>query len=280
MVNDGRIDLMSSVGEARIVEAHERLSTNIRYSICTLVTKPEQYVEMVASFRQGGFGGVDCEFIKIDNSQANTSDAYQGFNMFLTAARGEYIIVCHQDVLLIDPRERLEEALAELDRLDPAWAACGNSGGLSFGALAIRITDPHGTDRRTWTFPAKVHTLDENFIVVRRDANLSVSHDLGGFHLYGTDLCTIADILGRTTYVVDFHVHHLSPGKRDETLAEARRRMVEKYIRAFRGRWVRSSCELMYFSGLPLLARALSTSWSIRLTNKFKLGVRGPKGSR
>ena len=53
--------------------------------------------------------------------------------------------------------------------------------------------------------PAKVHTLDENFIVVRRAANLSLSHDLDGFHLYGTDLCLIADVLGGNRYVIDFH---------------------------------------------------------------------------
>ena len=52
--------------------------------------------------------------------------------------------------------------------------------------------------------PAKVHTVDENFIVVRRATNLSLSHDLDGFHLYGTDLCVIADILGGNCYVIDF----------------------------------------------------------------------------
>ncbi len=56
--------------------------------------------------------------------------------------------------------------------------------------------------------PIRVGSLDENFIVVKRQANLALSHDMSGFHLYGTDLCIIADILGRTSYVVDFHLCH------------------------------------------------------------------------
>ena len=257
-----------SVAASAPAEARNLLATGVRFSICTLVTRAEQYQEMLASFRAKGFDADDCEFIQIDNRRGNTYDAFQGCNLFLTVARGEYVILCHQDIALIDGRPELEHVIEGLDRLDDRWAACGNSGGMSPGRLAIRLTDPHGADQRTADFPARVYSLDENFILVRRSANLSLSSDLSGFHLYGTDLCIVADFLGRSTYVVDFHLRHFSPGKRDHTLTTARRNLVAKYVRAFRSRWVMAPCELVFLSGLPGLSRGLSSSWLARLRRR------------
>ncbi|MET1112723.1 MAG: hypothetical protein ABWX67_14480 [Allosphingosinicella sp.] len=232
----------------------------IRFSICSLVTDHDEYAEMVASFRERGFGGDDCEFLYLDNSEGNNFDAFAGYNLFLTRASGDFVILCHQDILLLEQgRAALEQRLAELDRLDPAWALCGNAGGVDGGALAIRISDPHGADQSTGTFPARALALDENFIVARRDANLALSHDLGGFHLYGTDLCIVADMLGRTAYVIDFHLRHKSAGKTDAGFYAARRAAIAKYRRAFRSRWIRTTCTSFLVSGTPLLGRALST---------------------
>lgn len=230
----------------------------IRFSICSLVTDLDEYAEMVASFRDGGFGASDCEFLYLDNSSGNTFDAFAGYNLFLTRAAGDYVILCHQDILLIGQgRDALEKRLAELDSLDPAWALCGNAGGTADGALAVRITDPHGSDQSVGTFPARARALDENFILVRRDANLALSHDLGGFHLYGADLCILADILGRTAYVIDFHLHHKSAGKTDGSFYAARKAAIAKYRRALRTRRIRTTCTTFGVSGLPMLGRLL-----------------------
>lgn len=234
--------------------------TATRFSICTLVTDPAEYAEMVASFRESGFDGPDCEYLYLDNSEGNAFDAFSGYNLFLTVASGDYIILCHQDILLIDARRAaLELRLAELDALDSTWALCGNAGGGADGKLAVRITDPHGADRATGSFPARAAALDENFIVARRDANLALSHDLSGFHLYGADLCIIADMIGRTAYVIDFHLHHKSGGNIDARFYAARRNAIAKYRRAFRTRWIRTTCTTFLISGLPLLGRAFST---------------------
>jgi hypothetical protein len=45
-----------------------------RYSICTLVTRPGEYDEMVASFRALGFNEPECELIFADNSRGNRYD--------------------------------------------------------------------------------------------------------------------------------------------------------------------------------------------------------------
>src|SRR5262249_7681880 len=80
----------------------------VRYSICTLVTRPDLYAEMIQSFRSYGFDEPDCEFLYLDNTRGNSFDAYSGNNMFLNVARGQFIILCHQDILLIDGRANLD----------------------------------------------------------------------------------------------------------------------------------------------------------------------------
>jgi len=103
----------------------------IKYSVCTLVTKHDQYQEMLDSFRAGGFIPSNSEFIYVDNSQSNKYDGYSATNRFLLVARGEYIILCHQDIRLhADKVEVLDRKIEELNMLDPHWAALGNAGGM------------------------------------------------------------------------------------------------------------------------------------------------------
>lgn len=233
-----------------------------RFSICTLVTDVEEYHEMVASMQQGGFGGIDCEYLYVDNSRSNVADAFEGYNLFLTEAQGNYVLLCHQDILLLDDnRSLLERRLQELDALDPAWGLCGNAGVTHSGRLALRLTDPHGANQALGPFPSRVATLDENFIIVRRDANLGLSHDLAGFHLYGADLCIIAEIMGRSAYVIDFHLVHKSGGTPNARFYEGRVEMMKKYARALRPRAIATTCTNL---------RLDSPYWKARLMAKLR----------
>jgi hypothetical protein len=219
-----------------------------RFSICTLVTRRGEYAEMVESFVGHGFVPADCEYLYIDNSESNRFDAFQGYNLFLSGARGDYIILCHQDILLLeDGRAELEQRLNELTAHDSEWALCGNAGGVSFTRLAIRISDPYGENQSIGSFPARATALDENFIVVRRQANLSLSHDLSGFHFYGADLCMVADFLGQGAYVIDFHLRHKSGGKTDASFHGLRKDVARKYQKAYRHRWIVTTVGGTYF---------------------------------
>jgi len=211
--------------------------SEVRYSLCTLVTRPHEYAEMLRNFGQHGFREEDCEILFVDNSEQNRMDAFAAYNRFLVEARGEYIILCHQDVLLLsDDRAKLDGLLQELTERDPAWAVCGNAGARDNGDVCCRITDPKSDDT-LGSFPEKVICLDENFLVVRRSANLALSSDLRGFHWYGADLCRVADVLGYTAYVIDFHLLHKSKGTFDSTFHQGRLEFAAKYARAFRPRW-------------------------------------------
>ena len=224
------------------------------YSIATLVTKPDQYARMVASLRAGGFDGGDCEYLYLDNTGGNALSAYQGLNRLLDEAEGERILLCHQDLLLLDDgRAVLDARLAQLDKLAPHWGLAGNAGGVAPGRLAIRLTDPHGRDVAIGTLPERVQSLDENFIVVRREARLSFSSDLQGFHFYGTDLCLQAEIAGWSAHVIDFHLEHLSGGLKTADFYVCEQSLREKYSHAFRSRWLQTTCALISISASPML---------------------------
>jgi hypothetical protein len=237
------------------IDVLQRLKeTLIDYSICTLVNNHREYNQMVCSFRKKGFIEPRCEFLYIDNSRKNEHDGFSGLNLFLRAAKGKHIIICHQDIELInDDIDKLDDRLSELDKIDQKWAVAGNAGGKyksNLGELAIRITDPHGADVSRGPFPSRVTSLDENFILVKAGANLALSGNLSGFHLYATDLCIIASILGYNTYVIDFHLNHKSPGKLrkgkelldgEKEFDEIKEIMTEKYSVAFSPQWYSSS---------------------------------------
>jgi hypothetical protein len=222
----------------------------VAFTIGTLVTDRALYGEMRASLQAGGFGEADCEYLFIDNTLPAQVCAYRGLNAVLSAARGRYVILCHQDVRLLgDGRAALEARLSELDRIDPHWALAGNAGGVVPGELALRITDPHGRDQHVGQLPARVVSLDENFIVVKRACRVGFSNDLTGFHFYGADICLGADIMGYASYVIDFHLEHLSGGNKSAAFENAERQFREKWSRALRGRWVQTTCSLVRVAG-------------------------------
>jgi hypothetical protein len=202
----------------------------LAFSICTLVTDHAAYAAMREGFEAGGFTAPDAEYLYLDNSAGNRWDAFTGIPVLLAAARGRRIILCHQDIrLLEDGAAALSARLAELDRIAPCWALAGNAGRIADGGRRMRISDPHGEDRHLGPLPARMVSLDENFLVLRRDAPIGLSHGLSGFHLYGTDLCLQARLAGRSAWVIDFHLRHLSAGRVDAGFRAQQRRMEERY---------------------------------------------------
>lgn len=227
------------VGPRKIVQRLNEVAAPA-YAVCVLVTRADQFGQMRESFVRGGFDPASCEFLVCDNTAGNRADAYVALNEFLQAARAERIILCHQDVLLLDDTRRdLDARLDELGRIDPHWALAGNAGATASGLPHLCLSE-EGLPGTAFggPFPQQVVSLDENFIVVRPEANLALSRDLAGFHHYGTDLCLIADILGWNAWVIDFYLRHLGTGTTDEHYFASARAIEAKYRRALRSRWV------------------------------------------
>lgn len=237
----------------RTVLAGAERAGGVAYSIGTLVNDMAQYQAMRASFADKGFGTDDCEYLIIDNSGPVQTSAYAGLNALLSAARGRYVILCHQDVRLIgDGRAELDRRLAELTARDAAWALAGNAGGIAPGDFALRISDPHGVNQHRGALPARVAALDENFMVVRGGSRIGFSRDLDGFHFYGADICLAAGMLGHSAYVIDFHLAHLSGGVTGASFHTSEAQFRAKWSGALRPRWLQTTCSLLHLSGNTL----------------------------
>lgn len=220
------------------------------FSICSLVTRKEEYQEMLASFLAHGFTEDCCEFLHADNSKECTFDAYTGINHFLKEAKGKYVIICHQDILLHnDTIQGLRTKLSELDALDKNWGLCGNAGAAAPNHVVYHISYPDSGLKSKGKFPLKVAALDENFLIVKNEACLKVSNDLSGFHLYGADLCLQAELNGFNAYVIAFDVIHKSKGNRNEDFYTIRKALIKKYNHFFRSRWIQTNTTIFHLSG-------------------------------
>ncbi len=243
--------------------ADPQINTRL-FTICTLVTRLEQYTSFVESFIAGGFTPETSRYLYISNIGSNTYEAYAGLNLMIAQATTPYIILCHQDVTLLKHGyTELLAQLAELDHLDPDWAAAGNAGGTGKAKYAAHFTNFESKVTKLGTLPAKVESLDENFIVLKRSANIGLSHDLSGFHLYGTDIVIQAIMRGYTSYAIDFHLHHHGEGKMDTTFYRCQAALEIKYNKLFQTRYLQGTCR-----------RILLTS------SKFKLAVQQFKTHR
>lgn len=237
----------------------------LKYSFCSLVTDIDEYNEMVASAKKLGFDD-DVEFLYVDNSASNELDGFSGYNRFLIEAKGEFIIFCHQDVLFeFDDRVCLERRIDDITHKHPKWAILGNAGKSHAGHSIVRITDPGATNLRQGSFPAKVMSVDENFVVVRRQANIACSSQLSGFHLYGTDLCQNAEYLGYECFVIDFHLRHKSKGNPNASYFAVQDKMKALYRQRKRTQVIQAMCSRFLVSSSRVLMLIGNQKWLLNL---------------
>ena len=240
------------------------------FSICTLVTNWAEYAEMKASFEAKGFAETDCEYLTIDNTQGNTADAFAAINTFLAQAQGTFMVLCHQDVLLLEHgRPELEACLAELTALDPHWALAGNAGGIRIKQMAKRFVNGHGHLERVGPAPAHVHSLDENFIIIRTGLGVGVSYRLSGFHFYGLELCRQAEARGLSAWVIDFVLQHKSFGNMDPGFYQAQQRMQAELAFRSRPRYVQTTVVRFFSSGTGWLNELLNTKPALFIARQY-----------
>ncbi|TAF46150.1 MAG: hypothetical protein EAZ64_02540 [Sphingobacteriales bacterium] len=227
-----------------------QITYNYQFTICTLVTSKPEYEEMLQTFLAKGFDTQTCEYLYIDNCAQCTFDAYKGLNQFLQQAKGKYIIICHQDIVLHNHScFDLLNRINEIEDLDPQWAILSNAGGINLKHVAMHVTQKNGNRLLEKYLPLKAQTVDENFILVKNEANLSLSNNLYGFHMYGTDICLIADICGYNAYIIDFNLTHKSDGNADSSFYALRKKIKLKYKYALRGRFMSTTITRFYISG-------------------------------
>lgn len=240
---------MSVPAVVNIAKKEALLPCKYQYAICTFVTNWDEYGRMLESFIAAGFTTDDCEYRYADNTNGNSFNAYQGINQFLQNADGKYIIICHQDILLkFDKRVDLEHRLSDLDAIDNDWAVVGNAGTNNLYLESMKITHADMICVGKGVLPSKARSLDENFLLVKKSANLALSRDLSGFHMYGTDICLVAECLGYTAYAIEFNLLHLSKGKMDASFYDLSNKLEIKYSRFFRSRYIKTTVTRFYLS--------------------------------
>ncbi|MEO7307382.1 MAG: hypothetical protein ABIR78_11265 [Ferruginibacter sp.] len=217
----------------------------ISFSICTLVTRWDEYAQMKTSFEDSGFTD-DCEYLVADNSKGNFVDAYEAIRNFLNDAVGKYVIVVHQDVRCVDSIKHLQNLLENLTTIDKNWAVCGNAGARGYHQEIMYINTT-GRIELSENLPCRVNSLDENLLIIDADKRLTISADIGGFHFYGTDICNIADFLGYSAYVIPFMVKHLSSGNLKD-MELYRQGFINKYAKKLEGRYIQTTCTKFYLS--------------------------------
>ena len=220
-----------------------RDESDLVFSVCTLVRDQAQYDRLLASFAAHGFTAQNAEFLAADNRDGNQFDGFNWHKHMLPRCRGRYVVFCHEDVELVDCGfDDLVARIEGLEASDPQWLVAGVAGSPwrplnhSVTGQALHISDVFGANRRLGQVPARVESLDECFIVMRRLKPVMNSYDLSGFHYYGADLCLQAELLGGRSYAIDFHLLHKGKAQADETFAQIRNAFRQKYRRYFPGR--------------------------------------------
>lgn len=213
---------------------------------------------MRGSFEAGGFLPPDVEYRVIDNTARNTMDAYQAYDYFRETTVARYLMLVHQDVLLKDANcSMLLEKLSELDSLDRSWAMAGNAGKQDDWLRGpICLEDQSGLHYdQSYSYPAQVFSLDENFLIfnLRNDFQ---RQDVGsGFHFYGTILSLSAHLAGLRSYVIDFHLKHLSKGTIDETFFDAKKNIEQSGSTRFFKDTQATTCTVLCFSSVKKVQR-------------------------
>lgn len=241
-----------------------------RMEFYTLVTRFDEYREMVKSAKRAGFDKNDIDFFYFDNKNSNDFDGYSGINHAIKFSKAEYIVFCHQDILFnYDGYEQLIRCIDELDNIDSKWVIAGNAGKTQDGKPIRKISDPHGINQTFGPFPSKVISVDENFILINNKYNLACTYQLNGFHLYGIDLCTNAINLGLKCYVIDFHLYHKSAGNIDRSFYESREKFIKVQYERLKRKFFSTTCTSFYVTNNIILNFILNSKIINSLLRRF-----------
>lgn len=259
-----------------LLSSYHQTMYQYEFSVFTLVNDQDQYEKLLNSFDKAGFNETNSEFCYLDNRTNNAHDGYSGLNKAIHISKGQYIILIHQDVRLkFDNINDLRQKIQEIQAKDNNWAVLGNAGGNNdLGEKFIRISDPANENLSLGQIPAKVYSLDENFILIKSSSQVSFSNDMNGYHFYGTDICQQAIFQGYSCYVIDFHLLHLSSGNKDQSYIDGKKRLIQNYQRKLSPRFLRTTTCRMFLSGsrlLNLLFNQKDLLFILRKTKIYKL---------
>jgi hypothetical protein len=175
----------------------------------TCVSDPAEYSSCRASIGSLEPAGLKVLVDAVDNL-GNRYSCPEALNLAWARAESGLLVFCHQDVIF--PEEwllRLRCAVSAVEATDPGWAVLGPMGrvGKRYYGHAM---GPDGAASSFGPLPARVETLDEFCLVLPTSLSLRFDEKLGGYHLYGVDLCLQATESDRGCYAIDAPCRHNS----------------------------------------------------------------------
>jgi len=221
-------------------------------SAVTLVNSDALYAQFKQSLSiQDPRSSIEYIPVRADSMGWNAATA---LNNGIGQAHGDWVMLAHQDVIFpVSWYERVTDILHGLSR---ETAIVGLVGIRPNGGFAGHVRDPHG-HLRWLPLPAKVMSIDEHVIFLRRSSAIRFDPENPGFHCYGTDICYAAEEGGLESIVIDAPVVHLSGGRTDDSYDTAAAWLLGKWGRHARN--VIPTCARMIYSAglgnLPYLLR-------------------------
>jgi hypothetical protein len=243
------------------------------FSACCLVSDWEQYEQHCHALTDKGFDEYVCEYLICDNTAKNEFDAFEAIRLFMASAKGEYVLIAHQDTAPLDKADKLISLIQELQTHDPSWGVIGNAGKAMDSPIDadMHIDMPRQSARITSPF-IRVDSLDENILIVRNGTGITVSSNLRGFHFYGADICLIAERLGYSSYVAQFLWRHKSNGTLDKEFFKLKQTFEEHLHRHRVKTSLPTTCTVLCWSDSPRLrGKAAALAKSIRRENEDQL---------
>jgi hypothetical protein len=143
--------------------------------------------------------------------QRNFDSAARAYNDAVDKSINDLMVFCHQDIVL--PQSwllQLQRALDSLEVLDPAWGVLGCFGATQDGNFwGHAYSSGLGVLGEPFQAPARVQTLDEIVLILRKSSGLRFDESLPHFHLYGADICLRAAKRRMKSYAVSaFCIHN------------------------------------------------------------------------
>jgi hypothetical protein len=161
------------------------------------------------------------------------SSAYHGsaaaaLNHGIDKADNNIIVCCHQDVRF--PPNWVDRLEQQIKIVGGGFGVLGTFGVDMAGCWAGNIDDPHHNPL-FGPLPRMVQSLDEHCLIIRKDSGLRFDEELGGWHLYGADICLEARRQGLLCFAINAWLEHLSGGKIDQGFRDIAEKFKDKWTR-------------------------------------------------
>jgi GT2 family glycosyltransferase len=182
-----------------------------KFSIITVVNNMEQYINFL-----NDLGKQDCDFnfeiITLPNFNGEYNNCAEALNIGIGIAEGEYIMMCHQDLLV--PNNWLSDIFIKIRELiinEKNFGVLGMAGSWSNKNDSDGVIYLTGSTR-TELF-TEVQCLDELCLIIKAGNHIRFDPKrFPNFHCYGTDLCLSYIEQGFKNFAINCPCTHLSDG--------------------------------------------------------------------